>query len=468
MTESTFFDRTLAQFRRVLRVTRRAGAVPLGESLSPDLTDDDLATIRTHIDACLEGRGGEVTARNRAAELGEIYLTLSANGRQRFLFLLASDYDVSENEVAPLIGRWQAADDPQARRAIQNDLRHLLIPPRMRLLQQFNELALGVKFLVDMRAELLKLAREHDELKPLSEDMRELLASWFDVGFLDLKVITWHTPAALLEKLIEYEAVHAIQSWTDLKNRLDDDRRCYAFFHPRMPEEPLIFVQVALVKGMSDNIQALLDENAPKPDPREADSAIFYSISNCQTGLAGVSFGNFLIKRVANDLKRDMPNIKTFATLSPIPGFTKWLMGPGAEVIDGCAQGEIPPVLSEAYDAHDWRTVVKHAVKAGDWADEAAKAVALKPVIERLCAHYLLEAKRGARALDPVAHFHLTNGARVERLNWLGDRSPHGMRQSAGLMVNYLYELSQVDDNHEAYSSNGEITAAAGVSRLVR
>ena len=279
--------------------------------------------------------------------------------------MLANDYDVSEHEVAPLIGRWQAADDPQVRRTIQNDLRHRLIPPRMRLLQQFNELALGVKFLVDMRAELLKLTRDQKELKPLSEDLRELLASWFDVGFLDLKVITWHTPAALLEKLIEYEAVHAIQSWTDLKNRLDDDRRCYAFFHPRMPEEPLIFVQVALVKGMSDNIQALLDENAPKPDAREADSAIFYSISNCQAGLAGVSFGNFLIKRVANDLKRDMPNVKTFATLSPIPGFTKWLMGPGEEMIERCAQGEIPPVLSEACDAHDWPSVVKHALKDG-------------------------------------------------------------------------------------------------------
>ena len=466
--EATFLDRTLAHFRRVLKVTRRAGAVPLGESLSPDLTDDDLATIRAHIDACLEGRGGEVTARNRAAELGEIYLTLSPAGRQRFLSVRANDYDVSEHEVAPLIGRWQAADDPQVRRTIQNDLRHRLIPPRMRLLQQFNELALGVKFLVDMRAELLKLTRDQKELKPLSEDLRELLASWFDVGFLDLKVITWHTPAALLEKLIEYEAVHAIQSWTDLKNRLDDDRRCYAFFHPRMPEEPLIFVQVALVKGMSDNIQALLDENAPKPDAREADSAIFYSISNCQAGLAGVSFGNFLIKRVANDLKRDMPNVKTFATLSPIPGFTKWLMGPGEEMIERCAQGEIPPVLSEACDAHDWPSVVKHALKDGGWAEDDAIATALRPIIERLCAHYLLEAKRGARALDPVAHFHLTNGARVERINWLGDRSPHGMRQSAGLMVNYLYELSEVDDNHEAYSSNGVIAAATNVSRLLR
>jgi len=199
------------------------------------------------------------------------------------------------------------------------------VPPRVKLLSQFNELSQGVKFLVDLRAELMMFAAEDIRLQALDADIHALLGSWFDIGFLDLKRITWETPATLLEKLIEYEAVHAIKSWDDLKNRLGDDRRCYAYFHPRMPDEPLIFVEVALVKGISDNVQEVLDEDAPSGDPEDADTAIFYSISNCHLGLAGINFGNFLIKRVADDLTRDLPKLKTFATLSPIPGFRDWI-----------------------------------------------------------------------------------------------------------------------------------------------
>ena len=204
------------------------------------------------------------------------------------------------------------------------ELRQALVAPRVRLLTQFNSLNQGVKFLVDMRSELIEIASE-PALQALDRDFQSLLVAWFDIGFLDLARITWQTPAALLEKLIEYEAVHQIRSWDDLKNRLDSDRRCYGFFHPRMPDEPLIFVEVALVSGMAGNIQQLLDEYAPAENPRSADTAIFYSISNCQRGLAGVGFGDFLIKRVVDDLARDLPNLKAFATLSPIPDFGLWL-----------------------------------------------------------------------------------------------------------------------------------------------
>jgi malonyl-CoA decarboxylase len=468
MTDTTLLNRTLRQFRRVIRLTAGIGAAELRDRISADLPESELPAIAKHIDACLEGRGGEVSARARAAELGEIYLTLSAQGRGNFLQLLANNYDVPSDKVTPLIGAWQAADEPERQRQIQNELRHQLIPPRMRLLQQFNELALGVKFLVDMRADLLPLARKDPALRSLSEDLQELLASWFDVGFLDLARITWNTPAALLEKLIAYEAVHAIRSWDDLKDRLGEDRRCYAFFHPRMPDEPLIFVQVALVRGLSGNIQGLLDQGTPEADPREADTAIFYSISNCQSGLAGVSFGNFLIKRVASDLATDLPNIKTFSTLSPIPGFSRWLGEELEQHPADVATGDVPPVLSEAFHGHGWAEVLSAALNRQDWVQDESLCAALEPTLTRACARYLLNAKRGARALDPVAHFHLTNGARVERINWLGDTSKEGMERSAGLMVNYLYELGDVDENHESYSTTGQVTSSGAVGRLLK
>ena len=215
--------------------------------------------------------------------------------------------------------------EPDQRAAAERALRAALEPPRITLLRQFNALPEGVKFLVDRRAELIDLGQRDPVLHGLEEDLKRLLANWFDIGFLELKRITWESPAALLEKLMAYEAVHEIRGWTDLKNRLEADRRCFAFFHPRMPDEPLIFVEVALVSGMAGDIHALLDEAAPIGDPHSADTAIFYSISNCQRGLAGISFGDFLIKRVVDALATELPRLKVFATLSPVPGFRAWL-----------------------------------------------------------------------------------------------------------------------------------------------
>lgn len=468
MTDQNFLDRTLKQFRRVLRFAGTDRSANLFSAVSEDLPDDQLPAVRAHVDACLEGRGGEVSARARAAELGEVYLTLSSTGRRRFLRILTDEYDVPAERVAPLIGAWQAADGPAAREQAQTQLRQVLVPPRLHLLQQFNGLDAGVKFLVDLRAELLGFAREDPALTALAVDLRELLASWFDVGFLDLERITWSTPASLLEKFIAYEAVHAIQSWDDLKHRLGEERRCYAFFHPRMPEEPLIFVQVALVRGMSDNIQALLDQDAPMLDNRDADTAIFYSISNCQAGLAGVSFGNFLIKRVASAIARDLPGIRTFATLSPIPGFGRWFRKQVARDVSQFAEDDVPPVLIDFFGSDNWAAVLGAVAEGHAWSTDESVCTALRPVLLRAAAHYLARERRGAQAADRVAHFHLTNGARIARINWLGDTSEHGMRQSLGLMVNYLYRLDEVDDNHELYSGAGTVSADSAVTRLLR
>jgi malonyl-CoA decarboxylase len=309
---SGLFDRAL---RRIGLVWRDMAASVGGEA-------DD--SIEAQIRACLDGRGGEVSARNRAAKLAETFESLDDAGKRAFLGTLA-DFDSEPAAVDTAYEAVRAAEDPAARAIATAELRRALEPPRLRLLTQFTTIPDGRKFLVDLRALLLRSRREDKRLAALELDLHGLLAAWFDIGFLELRRIDWSSPAALLEKLVDYEAVHAIRSWRDLKNRLDSDRRCYAFFHPRMPDEPLIFVEVALVQGLAGSVQRLLDEKAPVLDARRADTAIFYSISNCQKGLAGISFGNFLIKQVVELLEAELRSLRSFATLSPIPGFRTWL-----------------------------------------------------------------------------------------------------------------------------------------------
>ncbi len=316
---------------------------------------------------------------------------------------------------------------------------------------------------MDLRAELVSWAKEDSQLKALDLDVYRLLSSWFDVGFLDLQQITWKTSAALLEKLIEYEAVHKILSWHDLKNRLEEDRRCYAFFHPRMPDEPLIFVEVALVNGISSNIHDLLDENAPAGDPKKADTAIFYSISNCQKGLAGVSFGNFLIKRVVADLAAKLPNLKKFSTLSPIPGFLDWLKTEaGSQELDKYDGEVVQLIVEDGLERKIFRKILRSE------ATVLKKNVhySLQPTLMQLCAQYLAQMKRGDQAFDRVAHFHLTNGARIQKINWAADHSDKGIAQSAGIMGNYLYDLPHIEKNHELYRSDGEIAVSSTVRKL--
>src|SRR4051794_9575824 len=369
-------------------------------------------TLEAQMQACLAGRGGEVSARNRAAKLAEAYLAADEDGRKAFLRTLAS-FDSDPDAVADAFTKVQQAADVAERASAKTALRKALEPPRLRLLTQFTAIPAGQKFLVDMRAFLLKVRREDKLLAALEADLRSLLGAWFDIGFLELQRIDWNSPAALLEKLVDYEAVHAIRSWRDMKNRLDSDRRCYAFFHPRMPGEPLIFVEVALVKGLAGSVQGLLDEKAPLLDPRVADTAIFYSISNCQQGLAGISFGNFLIKRVVEELSGEFRNLRTFATLSPVPGFRAWLDEKLAADEPELLSDEEAASLSSAMPAPSGAKALAGIVAKRGWWREVGLRKTAEPVLTRLCARYLLvEVNGGKRARDPVAHFHLSNGAR--------------------------------------------------------
>lgn len=410
--------------------------------------------LRAQLGECAEGLGGEVSARSRAARLAETYLHLNDEGRQHFLKLIALEFGPDPKKVEKAHAAYQKAVDTPDQWKAEAALRGAMRSSRIRILTQFNAIPQGVKFLVDLRADLLRYLEKDKELAVLDRELESRLSAWFDVGFLELQRITWNSPAALLEKLIEYEAVHEIRSWTDLKNRLDSDRRLYAFFHPRMPAEPLIFVEVALTDHLADNVQALLDESAPVFDNRKADTAIFYSISNTQVGLRGVSFGNFLLKRVIDDLKRDFPRLAHFATLSPMPGLAAWVR-------------RNPQVLVEA-----GVELALEELSTGSWAADKKRARALREPLSRLGARYLASAKQGngesSPPADPVSRFHLGNGARIERINYLGDSSAKGFRQSFGLMVNYLYSPEDIEANLEAFASQGTIAMSATVRRLAR
>ena len=452
---SGLLDRAL---RRIGSVWREMAASVAGE------TDD---SIEAQIRACLSDRGGEVSARNRAAKLAQTYELLDDAGRRGFLQTLAT-FDSDPEAVDAAYAAVRKAADPAARAVATTELRRVLEAPRLRLLTQFTTIPNGRKFLVDLRAFLLRIGRSDKLLTALDSDLRGLLAAWFDIGFLELRRIDWTSSAALLEKLVDYEAVHAIRSWRDLKNRLDSDRRCYAFFHPRMPDEPLIFVEVALVQGLAGSVQQLLDEKAPVLDPRKADTAIFYSISNCQRGLAGISFGNFLIKRVVELLSAEFRELKTFATLSPIPGFRPWLDPLLMDGPHGLLTDEEASSLLSAMPADNGALALAGILAKRGWWREPGLSKTAGPVLERLCARYLLQEANGKRARDPVAHFHLSNGARIERISLLGDVSEKGAKESATLMVNYLYDPGRIDAYHEDYAGEGKRNASTAVRKLAR
>ena len=449
---STLLDRAL---RRLTSAWRDMAASVSGEA-------DE--ALQDQMRACLLARGGEVSARNRAARLAETWSGLGEAERLDFLRTLAA-FDSDPAAVEAAYAAVRDAGDPAERATATAALRRALEPPRVRLLTQFASIPDGCKFLVDLRAFLMRVRGEDKTLAALESDLRGLLAAWFDIGFLEMHRIDWHSPAALLEKLIDYEAVHAIRSWRDMKNRLDSDRRCYAFFHPRMPGEPLIFVEVALVQGLAGSIQDLLDEDAPVLDPRKADTAIFYSISNCQQGLAGISFGNFLIKRVVEELSGDFRGLRTFATLSPIPGFRRWLDKALTPAL--FSQEEIDTLVA-VQPADDGAQALAAILATPDWWEAPAIRKAAEPVLARLCARYLLVEARGKRAIDPVAHFHLSNGARVERVTVGADTSPKGAAESGTLMVNYLYDPARIEEWHEDYAGEGKRNASTAVRKLAR
>ena len=380
--------------------------------------------------ALLTGQG-EVSGMKRAAEVLMRYRQADAAEKAAFFRFLADEMDLDPAAVTSAAQAY--ADTPDARHL--SALLAVAEPPRQELLRRLNQAPGGTAELVAMRVDLMKQARAEPDLGRVDLDFRHLFASWFNRGFLVLRRIGWESPANILEKIIAYEAVHEIHSWDDLRRRLEPpDRRCFAFFHPAMPDDPLIFVEVALTRGIPGAIGPLLAEDRRALAPSEVDTAVFYSISNCQAGLRGISFGNSLIKQVVDVLGREVAGLKTFVTLSPIPGLTRWI------------------------ETEDDET---RAILGNDPADPDAEA------LRRTAARYLLEAKAEDGApLDPVARFHLGNGAEVHEIHAGADLSPKGRQQSRGAMVNYLYDPARVEQNHEAFATHQTIAAARGVKAL--
>ncbi len=391
-------------------------------------------------DSLLSERG-EVSGARIASEAIAAYQALTEQGRGAFFSKLADQYAADPTSVERAIEAYRA--EPSSARL--NALHTAAEPRRQELFRRLNTAPGGTRMLVQMRADLLRTLDEHPDRTSVDADLVHLFRAWFNRGFLVLQRIDWRTSALILERLIQYEAVHQIQGWDDLRRRLEKDRRCYAFFHPALPDEPLIFIEAALTAGIAGNVQTLVDPEAPINDPAEARCAIFYSITNCQLGLRGVSFGNFLIKQVVEDISNEFRRIRKFATLSPVPGFRAWLSAHREFMSDELASQQIEHV-STLIDI----------------------APPLKDEILRLCAYYLLRAKRKQAPLDSVARFHLANGARLARLNWLGDSSAAGIASSLGITVNYEYRIADVEANHEAYAKNFQIVASFVVERFAR
>jgi malonyl-CoA decarboxylase len=404
------------------------------EALSPRI----LRRTLQELNAIIDPRVSDLEGGLRAKGVATWYAQAAAN-EQRDMWLLMSEQFVADaqktraaqEQFAALVGTSdEAVAEVRYRRAT--------VSPRRRLLQRFSAFPEGIRFLVDLRADMLPHLKSDKRLAALDVEMEYMFSTWFDVGFLDLRRISWDSPASLIEKLIKYEAVHDIKSWADVKNRLDSDRRCYGFFHPRLPDDPLIFVEVALTHDMAGCITPLLDESADAEDLSSSTTAIFYSISNTQAGLRGVSFGDSLIKRVVDTLKGEFPKLKTFATLSPIPGLRTWLAKHSPEV----------------------------AAKFNDADVLALKDKSpLRLALLQQAAQYLGREMVDAKPVDAVARFHLGNGARIERLNWAGDPSAKGLKQSYGVMVNYLYDLRRLD-KHRAQLAQGKIPVAKAIEDL--
>jgi malonyl-CoA decarboxylase len=390
---------------------------------------------------------GEASGAVVAHELHESLRGLGAEDRRAFHRFLATGFQPDATRLRAAAEAYLA--EPTAEGAAR--LAEAADPTRQELLRRMNMSPGGTSALVAMREDLSRHLRDEPALKLLDADLKHLFASWFNRGFLELRRIDWQSPAAVLDKLIKYEAVHEIQGWDDLRRRLAPDRRCFGFFHPALPGEPLIFVEVALVEGLAPAVQPLLapdsDEEAARARAARADTAIFYSISNCQDGLRGVSFGNFLIKQVVEELKAELPHLTRFSTLSPVPGFRRWL----------------DKRLADA-DTADADLATR--LKIDGWAQNSAQAKALRQPLLHLCATYLTSSGPKGPA-DPVARFHLGNGARLERINWLGNVAPRGIEESYGIMVNYLYDPSTIEANHEALAHDGTIVRSSEVDALM-
>jgi malonyl-CoA decarboxylase len=419
---------------RPVRERLRAMLKRQPEALSPRALRRTLAELQAIVDPQVS----EVEGGRRAMAVAQWYESASPEERRDCWLLMGEQFGPDPKAVKAARESYEAAHGTPDEAHAEVRLRKALASPRTRMLQRFAVFPEGMRFLVDLRAELLRHVRSDKRLVALDADLEHLFSTWFDVAFLELRRIDWDSPASLIEKLIKYEAVHAIRGWDDVKNRLDSDRRCYGFFHPRLDGEPLIFVEVALVGEMSSSITPLLDESAAPSDLARATHAIFYSISSTQAGLKGVSFGDSLIKRVVETLKAEFPRLKVFATLSPIPGLRAWVQKHAPAELVAAVENPL------ALDAKS-----PHRAQLLGWA-----------------AKYLARETQDGKPLDPVARFHLGNGARVERLDWGADPSPKGLKQSWGLMVNYLYDLKRLD-KHRAMFAQGQVPVSGAIEDLL-
>lgn len=414
-------------------VDRGARRVAARNSMNEPLIEQCRALISTR---------GEASGVALASDILARYRGLDADGRRSFFHEVAVHFDPDAAQITAAAARFAAEGSASALAALTS----IVEPPRQELFRRLNQAPGGTAALVTMRTEVLDLLSDEPELQRIDDDFRHLLSSWFNRGFLTMQPVTWSSPASVLEKIIDYEAVHEIADWSELRRRLQpEDRRCYAFFHPAMPGEPLVFVEVALTRETPDSIAEVLSEKRSALIAEDADTAVFYSISNCQEGLRGVSFGHFLIKQVASDLARDLPNLRTFVTLSPAPRFSSWLK-------QEAAHGN-----RKAADLLD-------VVSLEDWQDDGESVERHAELTSHLAAVYFLEAKReDGCPIDPVARFHLGNGAQLERINPQANLSPTGLADSAGAMVNYRYDLARIEQNHEAYATAHEVMASEAV-----
>ena len=393
---------------------------------------------------------GEASGITLARQIANGYKALSDKEKLSFFSALKSNYEVDINEVLQFAKDYQGHPDSESYISLISAVESR----RQEIFRRINLAPDGIFTLVTMRRDLLHLKREEPGLALVEVDLAHVLTSWFNKGFLTLRRIDWNTPAAILEKVIHYESVHEITGWEDLRRRLAEDRMCFGFFHGAMPDEPIIFVEIALVDGMTDSIHTLIGDSGLELNPVNADTAIFYSINNCHEGLYGIPFGSFLIKQVILQINSEYPKIKTFATLSPVPRFRKWLVN-SLENPDDDVITDIERETLKLLDDPNW------------YEDESTKQ-RLRPILTRLAAVYFLKAKAGKEPYDPVARFHLRNGARLARINWCADLSPNGLSQSAGILVNFVYDLEEIVKNHEEYSSNQKIAAAPAIKKLAR
>ncbi len=434
--------------------------------IKSDIPESDKILLIEQIKLCMQDTGGDISRQAKVIHLAMIYLNSLQQGKKVFLETLACEFDIDIKILADKIENLKNLTEDNAERVkAEIDLSKALIPPRVLFLRQLSALPNGFIFLKDMREVLLRHQKEIPRLKKLDNDIKAILKSYFDVNLLQLKEITWSSPASVLESLIKYEAVHEIKSWKHLKHRLLSNHKMFGFFHPSMPEDPIIFVEVALVKGLADNVQELIELDIEEDNNHRANTAIFYSISSTQKGLRGISFGNLLIKRVVKEISEELPHIKNFATLSPVPLFAKWLPNYLENGGDNfCKKSDIN-AINKIKENSDTNKTILEILSDKDWYKNSEIDKVLKMPLLKICLHYLSVEKRKGKinAYDPVANFHLSNGAEIGQLNWLGDVSENGMNQSFGIMINYRYRLNKIVDNHENYLSSGEVSISKNV-----